>query len=851
MERSEKEKILDIFNALKGERILLLKGEEGIGKTYILRELCDEASKRGFCIYTKYSEIPREEFFYSIIESIKKQIPSLRLGVIEVLSKKATDNLSTLISVISVLASFKSIMIIFDDAEKYGREVIDGIFFLLKSLQESNLMVIIAYDENFIGENLRQLFIKLKELPEGIVSEIELSGFSMDDTRKLIKGMNYDLPEYVIEKIQNATQGNPGKIKDILLQMKASGLIDKDNYWVGTFEDLPRVRSRKIAQMDLMNILSEDEIEFLLYASAYGHEFRADHIAEIRGMSNEKLVSIINSLLNKNIIEERENSTYKFSRPEYQEIIYNSASSIKKRYIHKRIAEFLEKSCRCPETIGRHYYLAGLQDRARDYLLEASEIKFREGNYRESYELLKRYLEITPEPEKRSLYMAIDDLIKLGRYSEALNYVDMAKKRIVDEIDLRIREAYIYYNIGDYQSAERIISNIEEKKERDEILILYYLIRGGIGIRRLNLEEAEKDIKKALDISLKLGDGYLIATSYKELGNLNYYSGNLEKAYEYYLQSLNFYERIMDYEGMSRIYNNLSLIEINRDAMKALDHYQKSLIYADMSGNIYLSIAIRLNISQLYFWTGRVKEAEKEIGIGFELSKITGEMEIRHSIYSYLTDIFVLKGDFDNALKNLDEAIRISGDMGATFFRDIYELKKKEILAMMGRFEGEISCDYDRNTIMGINYDLYNSIILLYQGKFSEASSLMDEALSRARGRFTILDIIIFEGNLPLAYLLSGDIEKFKEKYDSLKSMIKSLNIDFLYLHSYTPAINLLEGRDPELEKEEKFMVENGLRFLLLKTYIAYYRVSRDLNILERIKNIGNEIGFNYKHFIE
>ena len=850
MERVEKNRIIEEFRGMKNGKLILLSGEEGIGKTTLLNDICNEISKEFFCFYIKYFEASVDEFFYSILERIKKEVPSLRLGIVEAISKKSSDPLNILISIVTVMSSFKNILMIFDDVEKYNREILDRILFLIRSIIDSKIMIIISYDENFVNKNFNEFLIKTNELPQESIIKIKIEGLSRENINDIIKEMGYTLPKYLTDKIYNATQGNPGKMKEIILELKSKGLIDGDNYWVGTFEDIPEVKSHKYAALDIMNSLDENEKDFLLYASVYGKDFDIFHIAKLRNMKNDELIELVNSLVDKKIIEERSENVYSFARQEYREILYQSMSNIKRRYLHKKIGEFLEKSCDCPEIIGNHFYFSGEYERAKKYLLEAAERKFKEGNYRYSYEIIKKYMEIESNPDIVPLSLMIDILIKLGFYKEALRYVEIAKNKKPENIDILIKEAYIRYNIGDYEGAENILASINENVDLEKSFY-YNLIRGGIELRRANISNAEDNLKKALEIAWKIRDNSFLAIVHKELGNLNYYIGRLDEAYENYLQSYQFYEKINDYEGLARIYNNISLIDINRDVKRALDDYQKSLFYADMSGNAYLSIAIRLNLSQLYFWSGKVKEAEKEIKIGFELSEISGEQEIRHSIYSYLSDIYLLKGNFNEAIKKVEEAIKISNVTGAKYFESIYELKKREILAIKGIEQEQAANPYDPESVMGITVDLYNSLILLYSGKFKDSSELLENALRRGEGKFTFIDTIIFEGNLPFVHLLNGNKLKFIESYEKLKKKCDSINMDILYLHSLAPTYKYLKNFNPELENEEKFMVDNKLMFLLLKTYLIYYNVSYDANILEKIKEISKNIGFDYIKFIK
>ncbi|MEM0098563.1 MAG: tetratricopeptide repeat protein [Thermoplasmata archaeon] len=852
MERKEKEKIILELRNITHEKVILLSGREGVGKSYLLNEICNEISKETICIYTSPNEISNKDIFNIIVEKIKKIFPSIRLGILEALSKTSLDSINTLISIVSVISSFKVVILIFDDIENLSKEFYDSLYYLIKSLKENKVVFILSYDENFLNNDSRELIIKLNELPEKDLIRIELKGLSKDEFENYIKENKYVIPNYILDKIYDITEGSPGLVNQILFELKSKGLFDEDNYWVGTFEDLPKLKSEKFVPLDILKIIDENELDLLSYASVYGVNFNLEDIVNIKNMRFDIAVEIINSLVNKGIIVEIDGRNFKFLRMEYREIIYNSMSNLKRRYIHKKIAEYLENHCDCPDIIGNHFFIAGEKEKARKYLISAAIKKSKELNHKESLEFLKKYFEITPEPEFDMLLLMIDTLIKLGRFKEALKFIEMAENKKKDDINVNLKKAFVYYNLGNYVECEKILSSMEKIWDQlsDETKFYYFFIKGSIESRRYNIKEAEKLFEKSYELANKLNDLYLIAMNYKEIGILHYYNGNFETSYQYFLNSLQIYEKIKDLEGISRIYNNLSLIDLNKDLKKALDEYQKSLIYADMSSNTYLSIAIRLNISQIYFWIGMVKEAEKEIEVALNISKTTEEVEIRHSIYSYLSDFYMMKGNFDMAIDYITNAIKISISMGSNFYKQIYEVKRNIILNLIGKVAPEIKENYEGEGIIGILMDLYRGLLLLSSGKFSESAELLFNSLEKGKEKLTFLDIVMFEGNLPFAYLMANNKEKFLEYFYKLNQWAEKLGVDMIYIHTYRPSIDFIEKGERTLEKEEEYFLKRDLKFLLLKTYIIYYKITGDQNVLEKIKNYSKIMNFNYSIFL-
>ncbi|MEM1756368.1 MAG: hypothetical protein QW295_06275, partial [Thermoplasmata archaeon] len=64
------------------------------------------------------------------------------------------------------------------------------------------------------------------------------------------------------------------------------------------------------------------------------------------------------------------------------------------------------------------------------------------------------------------------------------------------------------------------------------------------------------------------------------------------------------------------------------------------------------------------------------------------------------------------------------------------------------------------------------------------------------------------------------------------------------------PSIDFIEKGERTLEKEEEYFLKRDLKFLLLKTYIIYYKITGDQNVLEKIKNYSKIMNFNYSIFL-
>jgi len=288
-----------------------------------------------------------------------------------------------------------------------------------------------------------------------------------------------------------------------------------------------------------------------------------------------------------------------------------------------------------------------------------------------------------------------------------------------------------------------------------------------------------------------------------------------------------------------------------------LEMYNSALNYADLSGNIYLVMLIHNNLGQIYFWSGKIKDAEKEIIVSEKLSEIQEEFNIRYDIFAFVADFKTMKGDFFDALTYLDHAIEITKEKGSEFYKSLYEIKKLEVSAIMGKQINEEDINNALESIRNVSTEIsllyvlpYVGLAYLYSGRYDKALDVFQRCYNEGKEKLQFLELIVSLGNLPMVYLLLKNKEMFIEYYKILKNRSEMLNIDTLYLHVYNPAYEYIQKIDQSFNNEEKFFTENGLFNLLLKMYISYYAVNPIKEIKDKITNVAQRLGISVENIL-
>lgn len=177
---------------------------------------------------------------------------------------------------------------------------------------------------------------------------------------------------------------------------------------------------------------------------------------------------------------------------------------------------------------------------------------------------------------------------------------------------------------------------------------------------RAEYEEGIKLAHKALKIQMKEGlDSLGIAKTLNRVGMVNLLSDRLDNCLEYFLLSLEYYQKIGNEDGVEMVYNNLGVFESERgNNKKVLDYYMKSLEIRKRKKKFFWMAYSYFNISNLY--------KEMEMKDSFEkyilLSKSTFENETKSGqipamVKMGLAEYYQLNGDLTEAIKYAQEGV--------------------------------------------------------------------------------------------------------------------------------------------------------------------------------------------------
>ena len=198
-----------------------------------------------------------------------------------------------------------------------------------------------------------------------------------------------------------------------------------------------------------------------------------------------------------------------------------------------------------------------------------------------------------------------------------------------------------------FDISQRILRMVPAASEEEAIVLnnlgLIYTTRG-------ELDRAEEIYQKALSINVRLARPKGTAKAYANLGTIHRTRGELDKAEEMHLKALDIEKGLGRLEGVASAYNDLGLVYQTRGELdRAEEMHRKSLAIAEQSGNLDVMAKQYGNLGVLYQTRGELDTAEEMLRKALEIDERLGSLEGMASWYGDLGIVYHTRGQLDKA----------------------------------------------------------------------------------------------------------------------------------------------------------------------------------------------------------
>ncbi len=425
-------------------------------------------------------------------------------------------------TLVGALASAKPLVLVFEDLHWTDPTSLELIEQLLPLTDKAPLMLLAIFRPQTQDPSWRFHEMGARDYAHRYTA-VTLQPLDEDNSRQLVANLLEieDLPEKVRALILSKAEGNPFYVEEVIRSLLDAKLVIKeDSHWRATRE------IEKIAVPDtLAGVITarldrlDDESKYVAQTAAViGREFEYDVLANVYEVP-QAVNGAVSNLQRRELVREKSSlpsRVYLFKHVLTQETAYGSVLLSRRRELHGRVAECLERLA--PDRvneIGRHFLEARQEARALPYLIKAADNAARTGGREEASAYYRRAIDIVQkvdEPEMaRRAYEGLGKMLEFGMdvpgvletyntmraYGQERNNIPIQVSALNK---LSLIEAMI---LGQVPQAEEHLVEAEELARQNDVvsgLIELYTVRCNVCMSMADFGNANKYLTEAAQL---------------------------------------------------------------------------------------------------------------------------------------------------------------------------------------------------------------------------------------------------------------------------------------------------------------------------------------------------------------
>jgi DNA-binding SARP family transcriptional activator/tetratricopeptide (TPR) repeat protein len=438
---------------LNSERVLLLAGDPGVGKTRLLAETAVRAFASGSIVlagrapeetlvpYQPFLEALGHYVFRAPLEELRlvareygaelgRLIPELRRRVPELPppdpGDPETDRYRLFEAVAGLLAEISAavpVLIVLDDLQWADRPTLLLLRHLARSPHNTRVSIMGAYrDVDQWSDGFDAALAGLRR--ERLMVQLDVSGLPEDEAMELVRLRVGGTPSLAfVQALYHETEGNPFFIEEIVRHLTDAGVRSQDAgardlERVGLPEDVRDVISRRLDRLD------PGSIEWLRVAAVIGRDFDSALLERVLAFDEDRFLAALEDALDAGLVAEApgDPGRYSFAHALIRETLYEGMSSARRARVHRRVGVALESGPTPPDesligALALHFTRAADPEdaeRAIRYGLRAGEQATAMLANEEAAAHYARALEVLDRSDPHALRRRCDLLLELG-----------------------------------------------------------------------------------------------------------------------------------------------------------------------------------------------------------------------------------------------------------------------------------------------------------------------------------------------------------------------------------------------------------------------------------------------------
>lgn len=677
--------------------LVLLSGEPGVGKTRLAAELIQAVQSRGApalrggCYeyeattpYLPFVEALRDwvhntsaeqlrEILGDTAAEIAKLAPEIetKLGALSAspplsLNEERLRLFDHVARVLRNIAAPRGLVLFLDDLHWADQGTIHLLHYLLRHLRGDRVLLLGAYRQVELDRAHPLAAALIDWNREHLATRIFLSRLSRADTGALVAALfgQESISDEFVQSLFRETEGNPFFIEEVVKALIEQGQIYRENnQWQRRqIAELAIPQSVKEAIGRRLSRLTENCLDALRTAAALGKIFPFVELRAVVATNEDQLLDALDEANAAQLVRADANDAFAFTHDKIREVLYEELNPIRRRRLHQRIGEGLEKLYPAPNghisDLAYHFTQSGDLGKSLDYSVRAAQNAERVFAHDDALKFYQQAREAADTLQRADALMHIDEQIGdvyrvRGDITPAVVQYEQAYTRastIAQRAALNVKIGMAYAPVGDMRGMAALESALGE------------------------LDPQSQPAQYASALAL--------------IGRYHHYHTHHTRAIEYLERALALAEPLDDVEALGNIYSFFS------GAYQHLTRYEESNAWAQRSiefgksKNYPEAIAIGYeflaeNAFGCGYWEDTIRFAQRDREIGAKISSLARVGWAEMCLTSGQRGLGDLRAAVASALRGLEVAEQIGESRLASWI----EPELARALADLGEYD--------------------------------------------------------------------------------------------------------------------------------------------------------------------
>jgi predicted ATPase/DNA-binding NarL/FixJ family response regulator len=417
--------------------ILLLCGEAGIGKSRLAEEAAgaSELALRGAA--TEGSAVPYGPIVAALRSRLREDpqalddcgslLPHLALLLPELGEPAAESERATIFEAVRCafahLSAEQPATVVLDDLQWSDETTLELLAALAEPLRQLPVLVVAAYRSDGLPRDHRLRWLRNELRRGGQLQEVALEPLDRDGVAELLRALLPEQPSPSLARtVHDRTMGSPFFVEELVaaLQVRDALRPGSRGLELADRDELPLPDTIREAVLVAASDLSEEARIAAEAAAVSGPQLDPRLAAELASEAG------LAELIEKGLLEERDPGRIAFRHALAQEALYAEVPWMRRRELHRALAEAVERLDGPSLEAATHWLGAGEEARAREALVQATRESEHLHAYRDAARAARRALELWPEGEDAEL--RLETLERYGHCAEVAGEMSEAAK---------------------------------------------------------------------------------------------------------------------------------------------------------------------------------------------------------------------------------------------------------------------------------------------------------------------------------------------------------------------------------------------------------------------------------------